>query len=141
MGAVEGNSKDMFATLKAPCRVLIADDVPDIRSMMRFWLDSEDREFVVVGEASDGREAIAVAREQQPNAVILDLSMPHMDGLQAIPEILKCSPRSKIVVLSGFDAMTMSRRAIELGAHAYLEKGASFAELSRVLRNLCPIED
>jgi YesN/AraC family two-component response regulator len=128
----------MFACADTPCRVLIADDVPDIRSMMRFWLDTGDREFEVVGEAADGFEAVEEARTKKPHAVILDLSMPRMDGLQAIPEIRKHSPDTKILVLSGFDADALSRKALQLGADAYLEKGASFTELAEVLRGLCP---
>lgn len=128
----------MFACATGPCTVLIADDVPDIRHMMRFWLDSDADEFEVIGEASDGYEAVEKVKEQQPHAIILDLSMPRMDGLQAIPEIRKYSPKTKILVMSGFESDSMSHHALSLGADAYLEKGTSFAELTRILRDLCP---
>ena len=118
-----------------PIRVLIADDVANIRTLVKYWLDPE--EFVVVAEAADGAEAVRKARENQPDAVILDLSMPVMDGLQAIPEIRKGSPGTKIVVLSGFDADTLSTEALSLGAHAYLEKGVGFDELSSTISRLC----
>lgn len=128
----------MFACPEGPCTVLIADDVADIRKMMRFWLDGVDDEFEIVAEASNGLEAVEQARLSQPHAVILDLSMPQMDGLEAIPEIRKGSPKSKILVMSGFEAETMSRTALQLGADAYLEKGTGFDRLTEVLRSLCP---
>lgn len=128
----------MSACSDGPCTILIADDVADIRSMMRFWLDTADNEFEIVGEAADGFEAVEEARSKKPHAVILDLSMPRMDGLQAIPEILRYSPDTKILVLSGFDAEVMSRKALQMGAHAYLEKGSTFGELTDKLRSLCP---
>jgi DNA-binding NarL/FixJ family response regulator len=127
----------VFACDDGPCRVIIADDVDDIRQMVRFWLDSIADEFEVVGEAADGIEAIAAADAHQPHAIILDLSMPKMDGLTAIAEIRRRSPSSKILVMSGFDSAVMSARAIQLGADAYVEKGTGFGELTSVLRRLC----
>lgn len=127
----------MFACDIAPCRVIIADDVDDIREMVRFWLDGVDDEFLIVGEAADGVEAIVAAETHQPDAIILDLSMPKMDGLSAIAEIRRRSPDSKILVMSGFDSTVMSSKALQLGADAYVEKGTGFNELTRVLRRLC----
>jgi DNA-binding NarL/FixJ family response regulator len=127
----------VFACDDGPCRVIIADDVDDIREMVRFWLDGIDDEFEIVGEAADGVEAIAAAETHQPDAIILDLSMPKMDGLTAIAEIRRRSPDSKILVMSGFDSAVMSRKALQLGADAYVEKGTGFRELTTVLRRLC----
>lgn len=131
MGAIIGDC------MSGPCTVAIADDVEDIRQMMRFWLDAINEEFTVVGEAADGEQAVAVARRCKPHAIILDLSMPKMDGLQAIPEIRRYSPETKILVLSGFDADAMSREALRMGADAYVEKGTSFSALTDILRDLC----
>lgn len=121
--------------MSCPCRVLIADDVADIRRLVRMCLDPET--FEVVGEAADGQEAWQMAKSEQPDVVVLDLSMPVMDGLQAIPEIKRHAPDSKILVLSGFATEAMSEQAISLGADGYMEKGGNFKELSGRLEELC----
>jgi DNA-binding NarL/FixJ family response regulator len=117
------------------CRVLIADDVADMRRLVRLWLDPS--KFEVVGEAADGAEAVELARSEQPDAIIMDLSMPVMDGLEAIKQIRSDAPDAKILVLSGFTGASASKQALALGAHAYLEKGVSFDELTDVLTELC----
>ncbi len=103
-------------------RVLIVDDTPDIRFLVRLVLDQDGR-FEVVGEAGDGAEAIEAAGRLQPDVVLLDLAMPVMDGLEALPGICVQSPSSKVVVLSGFNASEMKAEAMSLGAASYLEKG------------------
>lgn len=108
-------------------RVLIADDVADLRTMVRITIEIDGR-FEVVGEAADGREAIELARRLRPDIVILDLSMPHMDGLEAIPEIRRGSPTSKILVLSGFDER-VGEHALSLGADAYMSKNRHIDDL------------
>jgi signal transduction histidine kinase len=85
----------------------------------------------------DGAEAVKLAEEHQPDAVLLDLAMPVKDGLQAIPEIRTGSPDTKILVLSGFTATEMRPEAFRLGAHAYLEKGSPPDRLIATLRRLC----
>lgn len=107
----------------APLRIVLADDTPLIRALLRrsFELDPS---VAVVGEAANGREAVDEVCRTHADVVLLDLAMPVMDGLQAIPEIRRRSPRTRIVVLSGFDASKMERRALALGATSYLSKGA-----------------
>jgi DNA-binding NarL/FixJ family response regulator len=119
-----------------PIRVLIADDTPEIRKLIRVNLELQGG-FRIVGEAGDGAEAVALARAEQPDAIVLDLAMPVLDGLQAIPEIRRCSPRTKIAVLSGFHGRTLARKALACGAHRYLEKGMAFAEVASALQELC----
>ncbi|HVF74240.1 MAG TPA: EAL domain-containing protein [Acidimicrobiales bacterium] len=118
-------------------RVVIADDTADVRALLRYTLELDGR-FQVVGQAADGLEAIAMVASEKPDAVVLDLAMPVMDGLQAISGILQASPATKIVVLSGFEAEHMAHDAIARGAHVYLEKGATFSEMTTVLAELCP---
>jgi DNA-binding NarL/FixJ family response regulator len=117
--------------------VVVADDTPDIRMLLRLILNADGR-FAVVGEARDGREAVAMATTLHPDAVILDLAMPVMDGLQALPRIVEASPESKVVVLSGFNASQMRAEALALGAAAYMEKGVAHDELVSLLVDLCP---
>lgn len=126
----------MTPQLVMPARILLADDTPDIRALLRIVL-SQHEEFEVVAEAADGQEAVAMAQRHTPDLVVLDLAMPVMDGLQAIPEVRAAVPDCKIVVLSGFNAAQMANEAVSLGADLYLEKGTSpsrlVAELRRVL--------
>lgn len=112
-------------TTTVPARVLIADDTADIRALLRIVLSRYGDEFEVVAEAADGGEAIAMARAHDPDLVVLDLAMPVMDGLEAIPEVRAAAPECKIVVLSGFNADRMAAAALDVGADAYLEKGTA----------------
>jgi DNA-binding NarL/FixJ family response regulator len=109
-------------------RVLLVDDVDDLRMMFRKTFERDPR-FEVVGEARDGYEAIEQARTHQPDVIILDIAMPRMDGLEAIPLLHKASPPSKILVLSGFDTARVAAKALELTATAFLEKGAPAAQI------------
>jgi diguanylate cyclase (GGDEF)-like protein len=127
----------MMADAPVRTRVVIADDTADVRALLRYTLELDGR-FEVVAQAADGNEAVAAVRDEQPDAVVLDLAMPVMDGLEAIAGILASSPATKIVVLSGFEAEHMAGEALRLGAHVYLEKGATFNELTSVLAELCP---
>lgn len=113
-------------------RVLLVDDVPDIRLMLRLTVDRDER-FEVVGEAEDGQEAIELAESLKPDVIILDLAMPKMDGLQAIPRIRKKVPGVRILVFSGFEAARIAAKAIASCADAYIEKGTSLRELTSVL--------
>jgi YesN/AraC family two-component response regulator len=112
--------------MDAALRVLLADDAAEIRQLLRLTLELDGR-FEVVGEAEDGAQAIAMTSSQRPDVVILDVSMPIMDGLQAIPEISRTSPATKIIVLSSHEDDT-SDAALSLGADAYLVKGEATHE-------------
>lgn len=117
-------------------RVVLVDDTVEIRRLLRMTLEFDGR-FNIVDEAGDGEAAIKATSEKQPDAVILDLAMPVMDGLQAIPQILEEAPQTKILVLSGFDSGSMSAEAIARGAHAYVEKGGDLDDLATKLLELC----
>jgi signal transduction histidine kinase len=108
----------------APLSVVVIDDTPDIRLLLRVALEGQGQ-FAVVAEAGDGRAGIELVREHQPDAVMLDLAMPVMDGLEALPLIRQASPRSRVIVLSGFETGAMAERVINEGASAFLQKGAS----------------
>lgn len=123
--------------VQGPCRVLLADDTPEIRMLVRMALELEGG-FEIIGEAGDGAEAVHLSTNHKPDVIVLDLAMPLMDGLEAIPVIKKDSPETKILVLSGFNASQMKREAIEAGADAYLEKGAPSHEIVQLLQELCP---
>ncbi|HZC51476.1 MAG TPA: response regulator transcription factor [Mycobacterium sp.] len=116
----------------APVRVLIADDVADVRLLVGLFLEASGQ-FTVVGEAGDGQQAIDLARQCQPDLVVLDLSMPNMDGLEALPEIKQAAPGTRVVVLSGHADPVIREAAREQGADGYLDKSASGDRLVKQL--------
>ena len=113
-------------------KVLIVDDSRDLRDLLGIKVEMWGG-YQVVGLAADGEEAVELARANQPDLVLLDLAMPKMDGLQALPLILDAVPGVRVVVLSGFDKGSMADRALEAGAHRYVEKGLSTRELNTVV--------
>lgn len=113
-------------------RVLIVDDEDTLRSLLRLMLERSGR-FEVVGEARDGREAIEMADSLGPDLILLDLSMPRMDGLEALPHLRRLIPTARVVVLSGFAIDSAARAAEQAGAHSYLMKGMSAAALIEAL--------
>ena len=101
-------------------RVLLVDDLPDIRLVMRLLLEADGR-AEVVGEAADGADAIRLARELHPDVVVLDLRMPGMDGVSALPLIRDAAPSTVVVALSALPVGPMTDRAVDLGA-TYVRK-------------------
>jgi DNA-binding NarL/FixJ family response regulator len=107
--------------MQAGYGVLLVDDMADLRFMLRLNLEGSGQ-FHVVGEATNGVEAIELARERRPELVLLDIAMPVKDGMEALPEILVASPESRVVILSSFGEQRYGAKALELGAVAYVEK-------------------
>lgn len=120
-------------TAGEPIGVVLCDDVPELRMLMRFGLEESD-DLRVVGEAGDAVAGVDMVTRTQPDAVLLDLSMPGMDGLQAIPLIQRASPGTAIIVFSAFAADRMSRSALDQGADRYVEKGAPLEDVRAVVR-------
>ena len=120
-------------------RVVIADDTEDVRSLLQYTFELDGR-FEVVAQAANGAEAVAAVEAEQPDALVLDLAMPVMDGLAAIPRIKELSPRTRIVVLSGFGAREMAEQAVVIGADSYVEK-TTFQKLTSVLIDVCGRDD
>ena len=115
-------------------RILIVDDHPLTRGALAGLL--EQNGFDVVGQASGGREAIAIARELQPELVLLDLSMPEMDGLTALPLIREASPASEIVVLTASEDEHNLLGAIRAGAAGFLLKSEPPERIVAFLRGV-----
>jgi PAS domain S-box-containing protein len=107
-----------------PLRVVLVDDSADVRTLIRTKLRLSGK-AVVEGEGADGADAIDLARRLQPDAMLLDVSMPGVDGLSALPRIIEASPETRIVMFSGFDEEPLALRALELGATSYLTKTSS----------------
>ena len=109
-------------------RVFICDDVAEVRLLVRTALD-EDPDVCVVGEAADGTTALAGIAESRPDVVVLDLAMPHADGLQVLRELRAREEPIRVVVFSGFGASGMSEAVRDLGAACFIPKGSPLSEL------------
>ncbi|MGH3443393.1 MAG: response regulator [Nitriliruptorales bacterium] len=120
-------------------RVVIAEDADDFRLLLRKRLELDGR-FVVVGEASNGQEAVDVTFEHGPDVVVMDLGMPVMDGYEAMRRIQERLPDAKVVVLSGTGANEGANEAFEAGAFSYLEKGTAMDRILTALAPLAPPE-
>lgn len=105
-----------------PIRVLVVDDASDLRLVVRQALERTDG-FEVVGEAGDGEAAIRAAAELAPDIVLLDLDMPGLGGLDALPQLRDVAPMAKVVILSGLTRQPMEALARTAGAVGFLEKG------------------
>ena len=117
-------------------RVVIADDASAMRALLRRMLE-DTAAFEIVGEASDGEEAVRLAGTLHPDLVVLDLSMPVMGGLAAIPGIRRISPSSRIVVLSALEPGRVRDEAMASGADAFIEKCLVADSLAQRLVEAC----
>ena len=115
--------------------VLICDDLAELRRLFRRILRKEP-DIEVIGEATDGRQAVEMAIKLRPDVILLDVLMPVSDGLQALEEIRRVSPSSKVIMLTGLNESSLGDTAAELGADDYIEKGASFADIAARIRKL-----
>jgi DNA-binding NarL/FixJ family response regulator len=117
-----------------PIKLLIADDHPVVRDGLSSMF-ARDPEFTVVGEASDGAEAIRMAETLTPDVILMDLRMAGMDGVTAIAEITRRGLKSHVLVLTTYDTDSHVLPAIEAGATGYLLKDAPRDELLRAVRS------
>jgi two-component system, NarL family, response regulator LiaR len=114
-------------------RVLVVDDHAVVREGLRTFLSLQDG-IEVVGEAGDGREAVAVAERERPDVVLMDLVMPRLDGVQAMRELRARVPRARVIVLTSFLDDDRLLPAIRAGAAGYLLKNVEPSELARAVR-------
>jgi DNA-binding NarL/FixJ family response regulator len=116
-------------------RVLIADDHPAFRQALTEVLELTG--FDVVGQVADGTDAVLLARRIVPDLVLIDLSMPVLNGLDATRLLRETLPATRVVVLTAFDSGELEQAALDAGASAYLVKGANVetveATLTRVM--------
>ncbi len=115
--------------------VVLADDHPVVRQGVKMLLERE--KFDVVGEASDGFEAIALAQQLRPDVVVLDLVMPTLNGLGAVDEIRKASPRSKMLLLTMYTDEHYVLEALHAGVNGYVSKAEAPEHLLQAIRELC----
>ena len=103
-------------------RVVIADDHPVVRDGLRSTIERSGKDIVVVGEASDGMEALTMAATTHADLFIVDITMPNMNGIETARELLKRSPAAKVIILSLHDTKAMVEEALAAGARGYLTK-------------------
>ena len=113
-------------------RVLVADDHPVFRRGMRAILGAEP-EIELVGEATDGEEAVARALELRPDVILMDLNMPNLNGIEATRRILEAKPDTAILMLTMFEDNKSILAAMRAGAHGYVLKGGDGAETLRAI--------
>ncbi len=121
--------------MAAAIRILIADDHAVVREGLRALIDTETG-MELIGEAADGREAVAKCRSLNPDVVLLDLVMPGMGGIEAIREIKQRNPAMRILVLTSFAEDDKVFPAIKAGAQGYLLKDSSPQELVEAVRDI-----
>jgi NarL family two-component system response regulator YdfI len=114
-------------------RVLIADDHRIVRQGLRLILETEP-DFEVVGEASDGVQAVRLCQELNPEVVLMDLRMPNMDGLTAIERLRREQPGIAVVILTTFNEDELMVRGLQAGARGYLLKDTDRSTLFETLR-------
>jgi len=116
-------------------RVLIADDHAIVREGVKALISMAD-DMEVVGEAADGREAIARAQALEPDVVVMDIAMPGLGGLEATLEIRKLCPRTRILVLSQYDDREYVRRFLKAGVSGYVLKKSAGSDLTAAIRSV-----
>lgn len=118
-----------------PVRIVLADDHAILRSGLRALLDAEP-DMGVVAEAADGQEAIERCVQFKPDVLVLDLSMPGLSGIQALPQILQRSPDCKVLVLTMLTEEQYVLQALRAGASGYVPKSAADTELIDAIRTV-----
>jgi DNA-binding NarL/FixJ family response regulator len=115
------------------CRILVADDHDIVRAGLKQLLNAE-ADWEICAEAKTGREAVALAQQFEPNVVVMDISMPELNGLEATRKIRKLLPRAKIVILSMHSSDQLVRDITEAGAQGYVLKSDADRELVVAVR-------
>ncbi len=114
-------------------RILLADDHTVMRAGLRLLLERHEN-FEVIGEAADGRQAVEIAQEQKPDVVVMDVAMPHLNGVEAARQILSRNPDTAIVMLSMHSDESYVLRSLKAGARAYLLKDSAEADLIAAIK-------
>jgi NarL family two-component system response regulator YdfI len=119
--------------VESPIRILVADDHRIVREGLRLILESQDG-FTLVGEASDGGEAVRLAEGLHPDVILMDLRMPGMDGIAAIQAIRGRDPQAAIVILTTYNEDDLMVRGLRAGARGFLLKDTDRETLFRAIR-------
>ena len=121
----------------ATCSVVVCDDQPAFRELISTVLALEPG-VEIVGEAGNGHQAIELVGALRPDVLVLDLAMPELDGIEALPHIREASPGPAVIVVTGFGSETVKQRALAAGAALFVEKGTDIDELVASVKGMCP---
>ncbi|HET8910036.1 MAG TPA: response regulator transcription factor [Ktedonobacteraceae bacterium] len=118
-----------------PIRVLVVDDHEVVRKGVSTALSETDG-FIVVGQAGNPQQAVNLAMDLSPDIILLDLFLGETNGLDVAQQLFRCSPKSRVVILTGFTEEHSLFRALKLGVHGYLQKALPIQELVMALRDV-----
>ncbi len=116
-------------------RILLADDHNVVRRGLRALLESRPG-WEICGEASNGREAVELTKKLKPDVVVMDISMPQLNGLEATRQIRKNAPDAEVLIFTLHDSEQMAREAREAGAHGYVLKSGLESDLLAAVQSL-----
>ncbi|MBC7460184.1 MAG: response regulator transcription factor [Thermoleophilia bacterium] len=116
-------------------RIALCDDNHAFRRLMQLLLEKEP-DVEVVGDAADGAGAIELVRKHRPDVLLLDVAMPIMDGIEALPHVRAASPETRVIMLSGFSSAAIRSQAAAAGADMFVEKGADLQEIIAAIRSV-----
>ncbi len=114
---------------------VIVDDAIFMRTVIKRMIEEEER-FTVLAEGNNGYEAIALAKKHQPDIMTLDITMPEMDGIHAISEVLKVSPKTRIIMVSAMGQQSLVIEAIKLGVMDFIIKPFEKSRVMQAIRNV-----
>ena len=128
-----------FRVMSSRPTIVVVDDAPEVRTVLRTFFQVSGQ-LDVVGEGADGAAAVELAGRHRPALMLLDVSMPGMDGLEALPKVRRASPETRVVMYSGFDEAGLATRTVELGASAFIQKAGSLEDLVAELLAMLDVE-
>lgn len=132
------NSPERHVILRSPtitARILLADDHEIIRKGLRSVIAAR-KDWEIVGEATTGRDAVKKVEELKPDVVVMDISMPELNGLEAVRQIVKIAPRTEVLVLTMHESEDLVREVLEAGARGYLLKSDASRQLITAIEAL-----
>jgi DNA-binding NarL/FixJ family response regulator len=116
----------------APIRILIADDSLTVRAGLKMLLQLH-QDWTVCGEAEDGQDAVKKAAELKPDVILLDISMPALDGFSAAEIIRRDAPDAEILIVTHFESLDLARYAAQTGVRAYIAKSRIGSDLEKAI--------
>ena len=123
----------------ATAKVLVVEDVPELSRLLEMTFELDGR-FVPVGTATSGGAALDLAAREQPDAVVLDLTIEGVDGLGVLPTLRRVLPDARIIVFTGHDDVKLREQAMDAGASAWVLKGGDLSGLLDELSAAIPVE-
>ena len=119
---------------------VVTDDAIFMRSLLKNIINQTE-EYEVLGEASNGKEAVALVEKFKPDILTLDITMPEMDGIQAVKEVLKVSPKTRIIMVSAMGQQSMIIEALKQGAKDFIIKPFDKTRVNQSINNVLEMDE